>query len=352
MKKNVSKFLLVSSSLLLAFGYTVNAESLDQPEDRTGLEKANDFDEATNIKEDFRGYTFSIPNSWEEGENSSIFLKQYYAETGLGTSMLQIDCESVFDNFEELDENKKMLIDSYGSAFNDFETIKISEYEICGNKGILYDFNGSVSNGGVDVNFIGNMITFVDDRSNNTILISMLNSTEADYSYFDDFYKIIDSVVERNESVDTENNDSDIPLEYSNALRSAKNYLEYTAFSYTGLISQLEYEGYSKEACTYAADNCSADWNEQALNSAKNYIEYTAFSYSGLIKQLEYEGFTSEQATYGADNCGADWNEQAANAAKNYLEFSSFSRQGLIDQLIYEGFTQEQAEYGVSSVGY
>ena len=305
MKKNVSKILLVSTSLLLACGYTVNAESLERPEDRTGLEKANDFDDATNIKEDFHGYTFQIPSSWEESENSSIFLKQYYAETGLGTSMFQIDCESIFDNFEELDKNKEMAIESYGSSFNDFEAIDTFEYEVCGNKGILYDFNGSISYSDIDVDFIGNMIVFVDDRSNNTFLISMLNSTQAEYSHFDDFYKIVDSIVERNEPAVSEKSNSDIPLEYDNALKTAKNYLDYTSFSYTGLIEQLEYEGYSSEACTYAVDNC-----------------------------------------------GADWNEQAAKKAQSYLDYSSFSRQGLIDQLLYEGFTQEQAEYGVASVGY
>lgn len=306
MKKNVSKVLLVSSSLLLACGYTVNAESLERPEDRTGLEKADDFDEATNTKEDFHGYTFQIPSSWEESENSSIFLKQYYAETGLGTSMFQINRESIFDNFEELDKNKEMAIESYGSSFNDFEAIETSEYEVCGNKGILYDFNGSISDSGIDVDFVGNMIVFVDNRSSNTFLISMLNSTQAEYSHFDDFYKIVDSVVERNEPANSEDeSSSDIPLEYSNALETAKNYLDYTSFSHAGLIGQLEYEGYSSEACTYAVDNC-----------------------------------------------GADWNEQAAKKAQSYLDYSSFSRQGLIDQLLYEGFTQEQAEYGVTSVGY
>ena len=137
-----------------------------------------------------------------------------------------------------------------------------------------------------------------------------------------------------------------------NALKSAQSYLNYTAFSRDGLIGQLEYEGYSTEEATYAADNCGADWNEQALKCAKDYLEYSAFSYTGLIGQLEYEEFTKEQATYGADNCGADWNEQAAKCAEDYLEYSSFSRAGLIDQLIYEGFTQAQAEYGVSQNGY
>lgn len=91
---------------------------------------------------------------------------------------------------------------------------------------------------------------------------------------------------------------------------------------------------------------------ENALEKAADYLAFTSFSYSGLISQLEYEGFTSDEATFAADNCGADWNEQAALKAQSYLDFTSFSRQGLIDQLLYEGFTQAQAEYGVSAVGY
>lgn len=91
---------------------------------------------------------------------------------------------------------------------------------------------------------------------------------------------------------------------------------------------------------------------KNALGSAESYLSVTAFSRSGLIGQLEYEGYSTEDATFAADNCGADWNEQAAKSAQSYLEMSSFSRQGLIDQLLFEGFTQEQAEYGVTAAGY
>lgn len=136
-----------------------------------------------------------------------------------------------------------------------------------------------------------------------------------------------------------------------NALSSAKSYLRFMAFSYGGLIDQLEYEGYTNDEAIYAADNCGADWNEQALKSAKDYLDFTAFSYTGLIDQLEYEQFTPSQAKYAVDNCGADWNEQAAKSAEDYLDFMSFSRSGLIEQLMYEGFTREQAEYGADSVG-
>lgn len=89
-----------------------------------------------------------------------------------------------------------------------------------------------------------------------------------------------------------------------------------------------------------------------AIASAKSYLQYSAFSRDGLIHQLEYEQYSTEDATFAADNCGADWNEQAALSAKSYLEYSSFSRDGLIEQLEFEGFTTEQAIYGVEANGY
>lgn len=91
---------------------------------------------------------------------------------------------------------------------------------------------------------------------------------------------------------------------------------------------------------------------KNALKMAKQYIEYGAFSYTGLIGQLEFEGFSSEEAKYGADNCGADWDEMAVKMADQYLEYGAFSRSGLIEQLVFEGFSQTQAEYAASEVGY
>ena len=112
----------------------------------------------------------------------------------------------------------------------------------------------------------------------------------------------------------------------------------------------------STQSSTAAADasvGSSATMGQRnAAEKAKQYLEYTAFSYTGLIQQLQYEGYSVDEATYGADNCGADWNAQAAAKAQQYLEYTSFSRSGLVVQLEYEGFTSSQAEYGASAVGY
>lgn len=126
-------------------------------------------------------------------------------------------------------------------------------------------------------------------------------------------------------------------------------------FSKTGTesLNGKEYEisgGKATEKTTTTKPTTSFS-QRNALNKANDYLDYTAFSRSGLIKQLEFEGFSNSDATWAVDNCGADWNEQAYKKAKEYLDFSSFSHSGLVDQLEYEGFTSEQAEYGVSKVG-
>lgn len=122
-----------------------------------------------------------------------------------------------------------------------------------------------------------------------------------------------------------------------------------STYSSSAVSSQKSNSAYATpdNSVTYATMG-----ERNALDKAKSYLEVMPFSYSGLIEQLEYEGYTSAEAQYGADNCGANWNTQAARAAKRYLEVMSFSRSGLIEQLVYEGYTQEEAEYGVTQVGY
>jgi len=104
-------------------------------------------------------------------------------------------------------------------------------------------------------------------------------------------------------------------------------------------------------AAAEAAAKAGTISQQNALRKAADYLDYTAFSRSGLINQLEFEKFSTADATWAADRVNANWNEQAAKKAKDYLDYTSFSRAGLIDQLIFEGFTQAQAEYGATKAG-
>jgi hypothetical protein len=136
-----------------------------------------------------------------------------------------------------------------------------------------------------------------------------------------------------------------------NAVSKAASYLRSSAFSRSGLIGQLEYEGFTTSDATYGADAQNTDWNAQAVKKGASYLRTSSFSRKSLIGQLEFEGFSNAQAVFGTDSQNADWNAQAAKRAASYLKSSSFSRSGLIGQLLYEGFTQAQVEYGVSTTG-
>lgn len=83
-----------------------------------------------------------------------------------------------------------------------------------------------------------------------------------------------------------------------------------------------------------------------ALSSAKNYLRTMGFSKSGLVKQLEFEGYSTDEANYAVENCGADWNEQAVRVAESYLNAMPMSKKELVNQLKYEGFTADEAQYG------
>lgn len=91
---------------------------------------------------------------------------------------------------------------------------------------------------------------------------------------------------------------------------------------------------------------------QNAVDKAQSYLRLAGFSRTGLIEQLEFEGFSTEDATFGVDNAGADWNAECAEKAQSYLDLTSFSRQGLYDQLAFEGFQAAEIEFALGQVGY
>jgi flagellar biosynthesis GTPase FlhF len=96
---------------------------------------------------------------------------------------------------------------------------------------------------------------------------------------------------------------------------------------------------------------------QNALKSAEQYLETSAFSEAGLIEQLSSEAgskYPHADAVWAVEHLEVNWNEQAVKAARQYLNTSSFSCQGLIEQLSSEAgskFTVAQAEYAANKVG-
>lgn len=128
----------------------------------------------------------------------------------------------------------------------------------------------------------------------------------------------------------------------------AKTYYESSWFSRTGMIEQLEFDGFSNEDATYGVDALGIDWGQEAIGTADSAISSEWFSRQGLIDHLVYQGFTDTEAISAVDAIGVDWFQEAAGKALDYLDYDFYTYEELVDQLIYDGFTSEEAEYGAS----
>ena len=182
------------------------------------------------------------------------------------------------------------------------------------------------------------------------------------------------------------------------AVADAKKFLEKANYSYQGLYNDLVYMGYADED----ADNCGADWSEQAVKrakalaangitnydnlveklesegftgeqaavgaqaaaqsqesgqnddviaAAKKYVETGNYTYTSLIDKLQQDGYSTGDAEYAANNCGADWNGMAANEAKKLIDGGVTTKEEIVDQLIFKGYTYQQAVHGAEANG-
>lgn len=91
---------------------------------------------------------------------------------------------------------------------------------------------------------------------------------------------------------------------------------------------------------------------EQARISAESYLDMGGFSKTGLIEQLEFEGFSTDDARYAVSAVDVNWKAQAVLSAEGYMDLGGFSKQSLIDRLLFEGFTQDQASAAAKAVGF
>ncbi|PZF12175.1 hypothetical protein DEJ25_09760 [Curtobacterium sp. MCPF17_011] len=101
---------------------------------------------------------------------------------------------------------------------------------------------------------------------------------------------------------------SDVPAEYTSALRSAQSYSDTMHMSKEGIRAQLTSDvadKFSPEAAAYAVKHVKADWNANALASAKSYQETMSMSPEAIRDQLTSDmadKFTPEQADFAVQH--------------------------------------------------
>ena len=146
------------------------------------------------------------------------------------------------------------------------------------------------------------------------------------------------------------------------AVKTAKDYVSNKNFTLTAhsLYSIKEYltenKKFSSEEAEYGAENCGADWNEEAVKAAKMCLELETkvnYSYSKkeLSKSIERQWkFTPEQISYGIENCGADWNKQAENYIRVILDKDpNTKKEQIVKTLTNKGFNKEEINHGIKA---
>lgn len=207
------------------------------------------------------------------------------------------------------------------------------------------------------INSYDRMVLISPEEESDEIISLGNASIEEDYRYIiqDVCKEIEESMKLKTNSLDSVRNPTYRSAEENkeSALLDAKYYLS-SPYSKARLIETLEKSEYIHDDAVYAADNCGADWNEQAVKTAENYLFFEPHSYIQLLEALtSIEKFTYDQAIYGINNCEVDWKYQAERRVQGYIQSNkSCSYNELIKLLEDEGYTHKQAVYGAEQNGY
>lgn len=156
----------------------------------------NEFHESKNVKETVGSYVFSIPKYWNADITEADHYRAY-AETSEKVAMLQITSHYDEDDpvtFEELEQENDSgaVAGDIETWFDSCEVIQSELYDNGVVKGYIYtcDF---VQNG-----YSGKAETFTFPSTSDScwIYVTLVETDNTKYSYFDDFSKIIESILD------------------------------------------------------------------------------------------------------------------------------------------------------------
>lgn len=323
--------LILTATAVTAISQCSNQPDIQEPVTTSTNQTSNDTSE-TDLFEwyDITPFSIDIPKEWTHKAHDGY----HYFYDPDGNRLYISSSQSNISPSQFTSGYVDSFLDGFANSFDDFEEISRTTTHI--DDFLAYRVIANLELSGDK--YYGTMYVWVTKN----YLCCMLFTTEGDKQSEEfDFYEdiIVNSIITYS-SKDVRSPEED----------STKKATEPETEKPTKKPTEPPTEKPTKKATEKPVDSITVS-QSNALKSAKSYLEYSAFSYNGLVEQLEYEKYSHEDAVYAADHCGADWNEQAAKSAESYLAYSSFSRDGLIEQLEYEGFTHEQAVYGVEQNG-
>lgn len=164
----------------------------------------NGFNPATNQNISFGGYIYSIPDyfmmdkSREDESGEYAFLQNETGTALLGLSALQLDDTNSSDTVLEQDDDvETTIINELEKIFGTSSCTILNKKAIqseSGIKGTQWEFSLVATENGMKISAKGSFFAFANDGSKNLSIGGFLALDVSEYSYEDDFAKILSSV--------------------------------------------------------------------------------------------------------------------------------------------------------------
>ena len=174
-------------------------ESLLEPS--SGKEEEQDFDHARNRRIDIQGMTIEVPAVWTVYQDTN-----YFIETGAETTMFQWRvCDE--KRHAEIRTEEEMLekAEDFAQHWNknmeetQIEEVKMVEYN--GRKYSLVRFRTAIIAEGERTDFECELGLFFHPQIRYAVGMIMMQSTESAYDHFEDFHKVMASVIETEQAL-------------------------------------------------------------------------------------------------------------------------------------------------------
>ena len=155
----------------------------------------NGFDSASNEVYELAGYIVEIPTYWQS-ENLIDGGILRYSETNGKVAMLQVTASEESDDdypvtFDALmDDNENMIEAIESTAFSEVTSYEVVDTGVI--KGILY--KGTIEDQSSGLAGYGEWFTFPSEIDRNWCTLVLCQTENTEYSYIDDFMKIIQSI--------------------------------------------------------------------------------------------------------------------------------------------------------------
>lgn len=174
----------------------------------------NGFDSASNEVYELAGYIVEIPTYWQS-ENLIDGGILRYSETNGKVAMLQVTASEESDDdypvtFDALmDDNENMIEAIESTAFSEVTSYEVVDTGVI--KGILY--KGTIEDQSSGLAGYGEWFTFPSEIDRNWCTLVLCQTENTEYSYIDDFMKIIQSIKPIEETSGAAENHPETPTE-------------------------------------------------------------------------------------------------------------------------------------------